>query len=250
MAALRLYRDGRLVETLVLDDSTRIVGRAADCDLLLISPAASRQHFTIRPNPQGKGHLLVDLDSDNGTFVSGVREYTRPMLKREIIQVGDEVILYEPEAVAAKRRASSQLPKWAVTTLRGIDRPSREAGNVTNAIPPAVQRRIQAERRTRLQPHLVLEDAHDEQAFALDADVVAIGLGPVRIQVGPGKKNEATVLAEVVRGRGQSFTVRAKGLFAKVQVNGESVAKHDLKPGDQIAINGKTLRFEPGIGQT
>jgi len=247
MAALRLYRDGKLAATLVLDDSTRIVGRAADCDLVLISPAASRQHFTVRPNPTGVGHLLVDNDSDNGTFVGGIREYTRPMIKREIIQVGDEVILYEPEATAAKQRGSAELPKWAVTTLRDIERPSREAGNVTNAIPPAVQRRIHAERRVRLQPHLVLADAHDEQVFPLDADVVAIGLGPVRIPVGAAKKNEAVVLAEVVRGRGQAFAVRAKGLFGKVEVNGASVSRCDLKPGDQITVNGRTLRFEPGI---
>jgi len=247
MAVLRLYRDGKRAATLALDESTRVVGRGADSDLVLLSAAASRQHFTIRPNPKGIGHLLVDLDSDNGTFVGGVREYTRPLIQRAIIQVGDEVILYEPDVDEKRARDSDELPKWAVTTLREIEKPSREAGNVTSAIPPAVQRRVHAERRVRLQPHLVLVDGQDEQVFPLDADVVAIGLGPVRIPIGPAKKNEATVLAEVMRSRGNRYAVRAKGLFAKIEVNGESVAKRDLETGDRITINGRTLRFEPGI---
>lgn len=250
MAVLRLYRDGKRAATLALDETTRVVGRSADCDLVLISPAASRQHFTIRPNPKGVGHLLNDLDSDNGTFVGGVREYTRPLIQREIIQVGDEVLLYEPGVDARRARDSDELPKWAVTTLRDIEKPSSAANNITNAIPPAVQRRIHAERRVRLQPHLVLIDGQDEQLFPLDADVVAIGLGPVRVSVGKAKRNEATVLAEVVRNRGNRFAVRAKGLFAKIEVNGESVTRRDLELGDRITVNGRTLRFEPGIDRT
>jgi hypothetical protein len=55
------------------------------------------------------------------------------------------------------------------------------------------------------------------------------------------------VIAEVIKEEDDSFTVRGKGLFGKVTVNGKQVTRKALKRGDTITIEPHTLVFYPGL---
>jgi len=244
MARLRLFRDGRCVKTVVLGEELCRVGRAADNDLELTSASSSRHHFEVGLNPKGEGHQLKDLGSENGTFVDGVREYSRALKKRAIIQVGEDVMLYEPEEAAPGRAETASLPVWARNTLDAMPKPEPAE---TQHIAPAIQRRVQAERLSRLKPHLVLLGAPEERVFTLDQDVNTVGYGKVRVSLGPGKKGATTVLAEIYKEKDASFWVRAKGLFGKVQVDGKSQSKCLLRPGNVIELEKHQLRFERGL---
>ncbi len=48
-----------------------VLGRGADCDLVLLDPDLSRQHAAIEITPETT--VLVDLDSKNGTYCDGGR---------------------------------------------------------------------------------------------------------------------------------------------------------------------------------
>jgi hypothetical protein len=67
---------------------TYVLGRGADCDLVLVSDIVSRRHATIAATPE---HLRVlDLGSSNGTFINGARVIgAGAVAPNDILMVGD-----------------------------------------------------------------------------------------------------------------------------------------------------------------
>ncbi len=61
-----------------------LIGRDAECDLVIPDRQVSRQHARI--SLQGDGYILEDLGSKNGTFING-RELVEPYA----LQDGDEI---------------------------------------------------------------------------------------------------------------------------------------------------------------
>lgn len=60
------------------------IGRASDCDIQVLHEGVSRRHAKVTRDPDG--HMtLVDLSSDNGTFVEGER------ITRHTLQVGEAI---------------------------------------------------------------------------------------------------------------------------------------------------------------
>lgn len=66
--------------------SELILGRDADCDIVIPIRQISRHHTRIYP--ADNGIMIEDLDSKNGTFVNGA-----PLQKAETLEDGDEVQL-------------------------------------------------------------------------------------------------------------------------------------------------------------
>ena len=52
----------------VKQQDTRIIGRAADCDIVLDHHSVSRTHAAVQATPEGY-LAVVDTDSSNGTFL-------------------------------------------------------------------------------------------------------------------------------------------------------------------------------------
>ena len=68
-------------------DDTTSIGRAADCDVCLESPAVSRLHAQIFRH--GDGFFIEDKGSSNGTFLNGARVARRePLSEDDTIQIG------------------------------------------------------------------------------------------------------------------------------------------------------------------
>ncbi len=68
----------------ILDGEIMVIGRGADCDIVLPERAISRHHARIERRNQG--YLLIDLGSKNGTHVNA-QEVKQPRL----LQDGDEI---------------------------------------------------------------------------------------------------------------------------------------------------------------
>ena len=80
-----VVKEGELTGTdWTLDREVMIIGRGADCDIVLPERPVSRQHARIER--RGQGFLLIDLGSKNGTHVNG-QEVKQPHL----LQDGDEI---------------------------------------------------------------------------------------------------------------------------------------------------------------
>jgi nucleotide-binding universal stress UspA family protein len=93
--------EGLRVGSLVLPDGRRVplgeqplvLGRNADCSVVVADARASRQHAEIRA--QGNGFVINDLDSMNGTLVNGTAIRQHPLADGDEIRLGNTVLRFE-----------------------------------------------------------------------------------------------------------------------------------------------------------
>jgi hypothetical protein len=82
--------DGRRVP---LGEQTVVLGRMADCDVVVADPRSSRRHAEIRP--AGSGFVISDLGSMNGTQVNGAPIREQPLADGDEIRLGNTVLRFE-----------------------------------------------------------------------------------------------------------------------------------------------------------
>jgi pSer/pThr/pTyr-binding forkhead associated (FHA) protein len=68
------------------------IGRGEENTLVLTSDQASRRHAALRP--EATGHLLVDLESTNGTFVNSHAVRERRLVHGDVIRIASTVLKY------------------------------------------------------------------------------------------------------------------------------------------------------------
>ncbi len=82
--------DGRRVQ---LGEQPLVIGRNADCGVVVADARASRQHAEIQA--QGNGFVVHDLDSMNGTLVNGTAIRQHPLADGDEIRLGNTVLRFE-----------------------------------------------------------------------------------------------------------------------------------------------------------
>jgi pSer/pThr/pTyr-binding forkhead associated (FHA) protein len=82
--------DGSRLE---LEDGTLVLGRSAECDILLDSQAASKRHAELRIN--GPSVVLVDLGSTNGSRVNGEMVLERALASGDSMELADVTLQIE-----------------------------------------------------------------------------------------------------------------------------------------------------------
>lgn len=88
-------------QRIVLTGSPVVLGRHADCDLVLQDDQASRRHAQVEPGPDG--FVLVDLGSTNGTLLNGRRVDDPVSLSPgDQIVVGASVVRFVGETTAVR----------------------------------------------------------------------------------------------------------------------------------------------------
>src|SRR3990167_7327096 len=105
MAKLKLVVSNRVVEHHDVKDRT-VIGRSREVDVLLADPAVSREHAVICR--EGGRFVLEDLGSANGTKLNGAAVERATLSEGDLIQIGDSVIIFTFEELAAE-------PERAVT---------------------------------------------------------------------------------------------------------------------------------------
>lgn len=104
-----------------LDRGSLIIGSASDADLRLNDGAVSRAHVKLVPFPDGVD--VTDLESKNGTFVSGMRIMQARLAPGAEIVVGRTTIRVSPEDRDIDIPLSNET-RFAL--LRGRSRPMRQ----------------------------------------------------------------------------------------------------------------------------
>ena len=77
---------GGLSQVINIGGSDLIVGRSAQCDISIADPLMSRRHARLLIGPGGG--RIIDLGSDNGTFVNGQRVTDSPLTEGDLIEMG------------------------------------------------------------------------------------------------------------------------------------------------------------------
>ncbi len=83
MAKLMVTRGGTTLGSWFIEDRRLVVGRAEGVDIRLEDAAVSKQHASIEV--MGVDHILLDLESANGTSVNGTR------VTRHLLRHGDTI---------------------------------------------------------------------------------------------------------------------------------------------------------------
>lgn len=79
-------------------DESLVIGRSHDCDIPIASNRASRRHAEIAAAPGGRGHLVRDLGSTNGTLLNGAPfPEEAPVKDGDVVDVGGCMITYRSE---------------------------------------------------------------------------------------------------------------------------------------------------------
>ena len=88
-----------------------VVGRATNCEIVIVEPEVSREHFRITLTP--RGYVVDDLGSTNGTYVNGRRlEDTYLLQPGDVLQIGTTVffqLTHTPERHTGKARTDHLL---------------------------------------------------------------------------------------------------------------------------------------------
>jgi hypothetical protein len=79
-------------------DGVLTVGRQSPANLVFDDRRLSRSHFAIRRSSDG--HVLVDKDSRNGTYVNGSRVKTSHLRDGNIIEAGAQVFVFLDQLAA------------------------------------------------------------------------------------------------------------------------------------------------------
>ena len=92
MAKIVVSLDGQIIEQRVVKEDQVVLGRNADCDLVMDDGEVSGRHASI--TTVVNDHFLEDLSSTNGTLVNG-RRVTRHLLEHnDVIFIGPYRIKY------------------------------------------------------------------------------------------------------------------------------------------------------------
>jgi hypothetical protein len=92
MAKLMVSRGGATLGSWFIENRRLSIGRAEGADIRLEDAAVSKQHAAIEV--RGADHLLLDLESANGTFVNGNRVARHLLNHGDTIEIVDFQIRY------------------------------------------------------------------------------------------------------------------------------------------------------------
>lgn len=109
-----------------------VVGRSTTCDIVIVEPEVSREHFRITLTPGG--YLVDDMGSTNGTYVNGRRlQDTYQLQYGDVLQIGTTVffqLTHTPERYTGKAKTDH------LTDTERLDESQRRKRQQRMAIAP------------------------------------------------------------------------------------------------------------------
>ena len=113
MAKLMVTRTGTNLGSWFIEEKRLVIGRAEGADIRLEDAAVSKQHASIEV--MGVDHILLDLESSNGTFVNGTR------VTRHLLRHGDaiDILGFELKYVDHKSVVSAEGDRTMIFTRGG-----------------------------------------------------------------------------------------------------------------------------------
>lgn len=99
-----------------------VVGRIAECDLMVDDREISRKHCRVDPTPEG--WMITDLGSKNGIIVGGARVERHLLASGDIVRVGSATLTFTADQPAARPAPQSPLGEDEFLAALAEDAPS------------------------------------------------------------------------------------------------------------------------------
>jgi len=245
MPELYVIQNGRTIDQRTLSNEGVTIGRAVDVSLQLDSSLVSRRHAQIAFE---NGNFAVqDLQSGNGVFVNGVREYHRVLKPNDKIEIGGFILLFAPttsEIIPPRGAAAPPPPPPPVAAAPSLDSGAANMGvgsGATMNIDSAELARLMREKRDQLEARFVVTMERGSKTYPLKKNRYTVGYHrdcDLRLPGDEGKK------LFTLSKNANNVEIKAIGWFAKVEINGERRKKSVLHHGDEINARGAIITFK------
>jgi pSer/pThr/pTyr-binding forkhead associated (FHA) protein len=235
MPRLILKFDDRDLAVRSVGQQAVTIGRLPDNDLVVDNPAVSGRHAKVYK--QGDKYVIEDLQSTNGTFISGQRIGSQALKDGDKITIGKHTIVFDRAGGDAPVPAGMKtefLPELGGTMMLDTERHRDMLSGVT---PPSKTDKSAAIRVGTL---TVIDGQSDQSGYTLSSHTSMIGKADTCLVRLKGWFKPKTALAIARKGDGYSATP----LGGKTSINGETLTgRRDLSDGDVIQVSGLTLEF-------
>lgn len=237
MPKMSLLLGRKTMQVFDIAQTSIVVGRGEDTDILIDNPSMSRRHAEFRQ--EGEGWVVKDLGSSNGTFIGGERlDGPRAVEEGTEVAFGKFSIVFG-KAVGQDVPAPAAPTPGAPAATRPAAPPVAAAEGTMHIQGHEVQALLKdAERKKRA--HLVWEAGGQRgQHYLSEAPAALFGTGElcdVRVPVGP--KHHLLIMNTK-----DACDVRWLAAFGAIKVNGQSTKKASLKNGDVVEAKGLKLTF-------
>ena len=234
MPEIYVIKDGRTIDQRTVGPEGLVVGRGVDVGLQLDSGLVSRNHAQI--TFEAGNYAVQDMNSGNGVFVNGTREYHRILRPDDRVEIGGFILLFSPTAATKvpPRTAAAPPPPDPAAAGDGV------GSGATMNIDSAELARLMREKRDQLEARFIVMMDAGEKVYTLKKDSYVVGFHrdcDLRLPGPDGPK-----LFTIVK-RGSEVDVKGIGLFGKVEVNGRKAKKFTLNNGDEINARGTIMTF-------
>lgn len=224
---LQLFIGDKQIGAYTLAGGEATIGRTPGNTIVIENAGVSRRHAVARY--EGDRVVLEDLASANGTFVNGQRVTRYELKDGDEITIVKHRLVFRASGAADAVTASPAVPMTDVQNTVSID---------TTSLPPQAPR-VEGH-AALLRPRLILPDL--KKLPLDDQREVTLGTGSDCIVALTGMFVGKLHAKVVPQPDGQFKLVHVSGL-AGTRVNGEKIAEHVLRNGDEIEIGKQRILF-------
>lgn len=108
-ARIKVMSPGTPESLQILESPEVVIGRGADCQIVLADGTVSRKHCLLKRFEDG--YRIIDLSQRNGTTVNGLPCGSEPLLRSgDLIRAGNTTILYVADFSSESNSASPESP--------------------------------------------------------------------------------------------------------------------------------------------
>ncbi|KAF0145833.1 MAG: FHA domain-containing protein [Nitrospirae bacterium] len=222
-----------VLKEIQLDKEVITIGRNPDNDIHIDNPAVSGSHAKIIN--EGGRIFIEDMNSTNGTFISGKRISKSALNNNDIITVGKHTLVFSgPSSQAAE----------ADKTLKT----KKPGANETIVMDTRAQKAMQAEASggavsaEKLGGFTVIEGHAEKSEYELTKRLTTIGkTETAEIKL---KGFFAPKVAALINRTKDGYFISPPGTKTKIKINGNSLeGRHELKDGDIVEVENLKMQF-------
>ena len=262
MPKISVYRGRTHLFDHWMEKPTVVIGRSADAEIPLDSPAASRKHCRI-VRRRGS-YTLEELGAKNGLFVNGQYCNVWQLKDRDQIEIADHILVFHrPKSEVAQERQAQEGGNAAAYRLgaaeidKSLNADRNRSGEVrmglkgqsvamTTAVSPDDLEKLLAEAKKKNQAHLEIlsDDGHKRVTLDKTRQVLGFSEGvEVRLALKRfwpwGHRS-----AEIQALPGAQFKIVRLSPWVTLKVNGDKLSgEHILQDKDKLQVGPVTMRF-------
>ena len=221
-----------VLKEIQLDKEVITIGRNPDNDIHIDNPAVSGSHAKIIN--EGGRIFIEDMNSTNGTFISGKRISKSALNNNDVITVGKHTLVFSGPSQTAGADQTLKTKKPGLNETIVMDTRAQKAmmGETGGA----------AAFGDKIGGFTIIEGASEKNEYELTKRLTTIGkTETAEIKL---KGFFAPKVAALINRTKDGYFISPPGTKTKIKINGSSLeGRHELKDGDIVEVENLKMQF-------